>query len=111
MRGDIAMDDLLETRLVDRHLAGSQGFNLAHVVVDADNVVADIGEAGTCDKTDVTGTDNRKIHDGFTLRGGLLARAQPRRGNAALQPIKPGSLHWLLSPAPPGSKFRSKPNF
>ena len=52
------MHDLLEARLVNRHLALPKRFDFARVVIDADHVVADVGEAGAGDQTDITGTDD-----------------------------------------------------
>src|SRR6202040_1780319 len=62
MCGDVAMDHFLETGFVDRHFASLQCFDFPRVVIDADNVVAHVGEASAGDKTDVTGTDDGKIH-------------------------------------------------
>ncbi|MGC4039162.1 MAG: hypothetical protein QM764_24600 [Chitinophagaceae bacterium] len=42
----VAGDDLVEARFVDRHFAFVQARDLAGVLVDADDVVAEIGEAG-----------------------------------------------------------------
>ena len=44
--GDVAMDEFLEARLVDRDLARLQHVDFALVVIDADDVVADFREAG-----------------------------------------------------------------
>ena len=62
LRGDIAVNDFLEARLVDRHLAGLERFDFARIVIDADDVVADVGEASARDETDITGTDDGDIH-------------------------------------------------
>ena len=56
------MDHFLETGFVDRHFASLQRFDFPRVVIDADNVVAHVGEASAGDKTDVTGTNDGKIH-------------------------------------------------
>ena len=58
MGGNVAMDDFFQARLVDRNLAGLKRLDLARVVIDADDVVADIGKTGAGDETDVTGTDD-----------------------------------------------------
>ena len=50
----IAPDELLEPRLVDRDLALLQALDLGGVDVDAQHVVAGIGEAGARDEADVT---------------------------------------------------------
>ena len=60
--GDVAPDQLLEARLVDRHLAAPQRRDLAGVDVDADDVVAALGEAGAGHQTDVPGADDAQLH-------------------------------------------------
>ena len=49
----IALDELLEARLVDRDLALLQARDLGRVDVDAQHLVAGIGEAGAGDEADV----------------------------------------------------------
>lgn len=56
------MDHFLETGFVDRHFTSLQRFDFPRVVIDADNVVAHVGEASAGDKTDVTGANDGKIH-------------------------------------------------
>jgi hypothetical protein len=56
------MDHFLETGFVDRHFTSLQRFDFPRVVINADNVVAHVGEASAGDKTDVTGTNDGKIH-------------------------------------------------
>ena len=90
MRGDVAVDHFLETRLVDRDLARLERFHFAWVVIDTDDVVADIGEAGARDEADITGTDDRNIH-GKILGGRTTA-------------------DYCVCSAPAGSKFKSKLN-
>jgi hypothetical protein len=58
MRGNVAMHDFLEPGLVDGDLAGLERFHFARIVIDANNVVADIGKAGARDEANITGTDN-----------------------------------------------------
>ena len=53
LRGDVAIDDFLEARLVDRDLAGLERLDFARVVIDADDVVADFREARAGDETDI----------------------------------------------------------
>src|ERR1700732_831900 len=79
------MDHFLETRLVDWHFAGLQGFDFPRVVIDADNVVAHVGEASAGDKTDVTGTNDGKIHTNEATQRVSRSRANggPSPGNAA----------------------------
>ena len=49
---------------VDRHLACLERLDFSRVVIHADDVVADVGKAGAGDETDITGTDDGKIHGG-----------------------------------------------
>src|SRR5205085_11429954 len=58
MRRNVAMHDFLETGFVDRDLAGLERLHFARIVVDANDVVADIGKTSARDKANVTGTDN-----------------------------------------------------
>ena len=62
LRGNIAVDDFLKARLVDRDFAGLQRFHFSRVVIDADDVMADVGETSAGHQTDVTGTDDGNIH-------------------------------------------------
>jgi hypothetical protein len=48
------MNNLLEARFINRDPALPKGFNLAVVIIDADDVVADIGKAGASDESHVT---------------------------------------------------------
>jgi hypothetical protein len=63
MGRDIAVDDFFETGLVNWHATRLKGFDLCFIVVDADDVVADVGKTGPGDKTNVARTDDRNIHD------------------------------------------------
>jgi len=58
MSGNIAMNDFFQPRLVDWNAPGLEGFNFALIVVYANDIVADVGKTGSCDKPDVTGTDD-----------------------------------------------------
>ena len=58
----IGRHQLVEPRLVDRHPAGLQRFDLAVVLVDTDDVVSEIGKARARDETDITRTDHRDAH-------------------------------------------------
>jgi hypothetical protein len=59
-------DDLAQTRLVNRHAAVIQDFDLARVHVEAENVVADLGKTCARDETYVTRADHGDFH---TLSG------------------------------------------
>ena len=56
--GDVALDDLLQTRLVDGDVAGLEGLDLLRVVVDADDMVAHIGETRPADQPDVAAAND-----------------------------------------------------
>ena len=43
--GDVAMHEVFEAGLVDGDFAGLEGIDFALVVIDANNVMADLGEA------------------------------------------------------------------
>ena len=58
----VAADHRLEAGLVDRHAAALQHVDLARVDVEAQHVVADLGEAGAGDEPDVAGADHRDLH-------------------------------------------------
>ena len=60
--GDVAVHEVFEAGLVDRDLAGLQRIDFALVVIDADDVVADFGEAGAGDEADITGANDAEIH-------------------------------------------------
>ena len=60
--GDVALDDVIESGLVDRDTARFEQVYLARVDVDAQHVVADLGEAGAADQSDIAGADNGNFH-------------------------------------------------
>jgi hypothetical protein len=57
------MNDFFKARFIDWYLAALELLNLLHVVVDAYDVVPDVGETGASHKANITGTDDCKIHD------------------------------------------------
>src|ERR1043166_2476062 len=57
-RGNVAMDHLFETGFVDWDLARLERLDLAWVVINADDVVANIRKTGARNQTDITGTDD-----------------------------------------------------
>src|SRR5439155_24610072 len=61
--GDVATDQLLESRLVDRHRALLERLDLRDDVVDADDVVTALREAGAGDESHVAGPDDAELHD------------------------------------------------
>ena len=60
--GDVAVNHFFEPRLVDGHFAAFQDLDLALVVVHAQHVVADLGEAGARNQSDVSGSNNCDFH-------------------------------------------------
>ena len=52
------MDYFLQAGFVDRHFSGLQDVDFARIVVDAQNVVTDVGKASSGNKADVTGTND-----------------------------------------------------
>jgi len=62
------MNYFFKPGFINRHLAGLQLFDLLCVVIDANDVMANVCETGAGNKADVTGTDDRKIHDWRMLR-------------------------------------------
>jgi len=59
---EIALDHGIETGLMDRHLARLEHGDLAFVDIDADHLVAGIGQARTRHQTHVAGAENRDSH-------------------------------------------------
>ena len=60
---DVALDQLGQARLVDRHLAAVEHVDLLLVAVDAGHVVAALGEAGAGDQADVAGANDGDFHE------------------------------------------------
>jgi hypothetical protein len=63
LAGDVAVHDLTEARLVHRQTTRVQHRDLGCVHVQTVDVVAEIGEAGGRDETDITRTDDRDFHE------------------------------------------------
>src|SRR6185503_9517473 len=74
-RLDVAADHLGEPRLVDRHAARFQRVDLARVDIDAQHVVADLGEAGPGDETDVAGPHHRDLQAATPIDAAIDASA------------------------------------
>ena len=58
----------LQARLVDRHAAVVEHFDLARIDVEAEHVVADFGQTRAGHETDVARADDGDFH---TLSGGF----------------------------------------
>ena len=61
--GVVGLDHRLQAGLVDRDHAVVEAVDLGRVDVDADHVVADLGQAGTGDKADIAGAENGDAHE------------------------------------------------
>ena len=59
---DVALDQLLETGLVDRDLARAEEVDLLLVEVDAGDIVPGLGEARSRDEADVPGPNDGDFH-------------------------------------------------
>ena len=53
-RGDVAMNDFFQTRFVNWHTPGLKCFDLVGVVIDTDDIVADVGETSAGDEPYIT---------------------------------------------------------
>ena len=60
----VGQHHLFQARLVDRDDATIEAVDLGRVDVDADDLVAHLGEAGTGDQADIAGAENGYAHDG-----------------------------------------------
>src|SRR5690606_12003578 len=58
----VALDQLLETRLVDRHAAAPQHPDLGFQLVHTHDVIARLRETGSDHQADVARTDDRNLH-------------------------------------------------
>src|SRR5207237_1328385 len=54
MGGDIAVNDFFEARFINGDFAGLQRLDFFWIIIDADDVVTDIGKTGASNKADVT---------------------------------------------------------
>ena len=64
-RRDVARDHVLQARLVDRHAAALAASSILRGIdVEAQHVVADLGEARAGDEADVAGADHRDLQAG-----------------------------------------------
>jgi hypothetical protein len=59
---DVGGDQIGQARFVNRDGAPLQRFNLGRVLVDADDLMTEISEAGPGNKTNVAGTDHCYAH-------------------------------------------------
>jgi hypothetical protein len=59
---DVALGDLLQARFVDRHAPLLQCADLRGIEIEAEHVVAELGQAGTCHEADVARADDGDVH-------------------------------------------------
>src|SRR5207249_9425390 len=57
-----AVNYLLQTGLIYRHLASLQCFDFLQIIIDANNVMTDIRKTCAGNKTNITRTDDCEIH-------------------------------------------------
>ncbi len=62
--GDVLLHQLFQARLVDRDVAVLELVDFLQIVIDADHAVAHFGKAGAGDQSDITRSNNGKIHKG-----------------------------------------------
>ena len=60
--GDVAFDHLLQAGLINGYAAFIQDADFFSVQIQAQHVIANLGQAGAANQTDVTGADNRDFH-------------------------------------------------
>src|SRR6202011_2327038 len=68
---NIAVNDLLEAGLVNGNIAALKAFDLSLVVIDADDIMADIRETSARNKTDISGANDRNIHSNTFIETSL----------------------------------------
>jgi hypothetical protein len=75
----VALHQLGQARLVDRHLAAPQRRHALGVHVQADHAVAHLGQAGRRHQADIAGTHHTHLH-GWSCSGAGMTRAVKRSG-------------------------------
>ena len=58
-----AANHVLQARFVDRNTAFLKDADLFRIDVQTQDVIADLGQTGTTDQTDITGADNSNFHE------------------------------------------------
>src|SRR4029077_20023613 len=74
----IGSDHIVEARLIDRHLTAFQRGDLRPVPVDADHLMAEIGETGAGNKADIAGADHGDAHGSSVMKVTNRSRSKPR---------------------------------
>ena len=67
--GNILAQHVVEAGLVDRHTAALEHGDLLGIDVDAEDIVADLGQADAGDEADIAAAKNRDIHGGLRSMG------------------------------------------
>ena len=67
--GMVLLHQLLEPGLVDRHAPGLQPLDLGLVDIDAEHVMADLGQHRPLHQPDISGSENRDLHPRYSLGG------------------------------------------
>jgi hypothetical protein len=62
---DIAVQKVLKAGFVDGNFSGAELLDFFRVVIDANHIVADLGEASARDETDISGSNNTEFHGCF----------------------------------------------
>jgi len=57
-RRDIAMNYFFQSGFVDRYLPGFELLHFFRIIIDANDMMADISKTGARHQTDVSGADN-----------------------------------------------------
>ncbi len=95
-RRAVAVDQLLQARLVDRYAAGVEQIDLLLVDVEAEHVVAQLRQARAGDQADIAATDDGDSHANNSKVENVPARP---RGHAGLN-------YMLAPPLPPSASVR-----
>ena len=61
-RGHILGHQVIQTRFKDRHFAGTQPFDLARILVDADHLMPEIGKAHPRHQANIARPNHRNLH-------------------------------------------------
>ena len=94
-RGWLRWTSSRQARLVDRDLALLQALDLGRDLVDADHVVAALGEAGAGDQADVSGADDCDFHEPSLFLASSRGIARRRELVDGLAPTPFGRNSWL----------------
>ena len=92
LRRHVAVDQVLEARLVNRDFTALEHVDFALVVIDANDVVANFREASARDETDISGTNDAEIHKG--LLGAKKKSADEKLGRRGGQGVVFGAGNW-----------------